>query len=110
MEQYNDNNVFAKIINGSLPCKKVYEDSKYICFHDINPASKVHVLLVPKGKFVNFLDFCNKSTKEEVAEIFLKITEIASILEIEKAGFKTIFNTGKNGGQEVPHFHIHIIG
>jgi diadenosine tetraphosphate (Ap4A) HIT family hydrolase len=107
---YDDNNIFAKIIRKEIPSKIVYEDDKVIFFNDINPASKIHVLGVPKMNVVDFSDFIYKADKEMISYFFLKINDVIKELNLHKNGFKLITNSGENGGQEVPHFHIHILG
>jgi len=107
---YNKNNIFAKIIRGEIPSKKVYEDSDILAFHDIAKAAPTHVLVIPKGEFVNLPDFINKATAEKVATFFQKVTEIAQILDLENSGYRIISNIGEDASQSVPHFHVHILG
>jgi histidine triad (HIT) family protein len=107
---YDENNIFAKIIRGEIPCEKVYEDDDVLFFKDINPIAKVHVLGIPKSKCVNFSDFISKNTAKTISEFFNKTNLVIEKLGIAKDGYKVISNTGINGGQEVPHFHIHILG
>ncbi len=109
-KMYDDNNIFAKIIRGEIPCKKIYEDDNSIFFNDINPKAKVHVLAVPKEKYISFSDFMKNATKEEVYEFFFKIHDVVKLLKIDKTGYQLISNDGKDANQEVPHFHVHILG
>tara|TARA_B100001250_G_scaffold1427_1_gene1255 strand:+ start:351 stop:701 length:351 start_codon:yes stop_codon:yes gene_type:complete len=107
---YDENNIFAKIIRGEIPCDKVYEDDTVLFFKDINPIAKVHVLGIPKSQCVDFSDFVLKNTPATVSEFFKKINLVIENLGIANDGYKIISNSGMNGGQEVPHFHIHILG
>jgi len=106
---YDQNNIFAKIIRGEVPSKKVFEDEKILAFHDISQAAPVHVLVVPKGEYKNFSDFVAKAGSEEIANFFKKVSEIAKLLEADKSGFRLISNIGSDAHQTVPHFHIHIL-
>ena len=107
---YDENNIFAKIIRGEIPCDKVYEDDDVLFFKDINPIAKVHVLGIPKSQCVDFSDFILKNTPPTISEFFTKTNLVIKKLGITKGGYKIISNSGINGGQEVPHFHIHILG
>ena len=107
---YDNNNIFAKIIEGQIPCKKIYEDEDVLFFEDINPVSKVHVLGIPKVKCVNFSEFVAKNDKEIVANFFKKVDLVIETLGIKDSGYKVVTNSGTDGGQEVPHFHVHILG
>ena len=107
---YDENNIFAKIIRGEIPCDKVYEDNDVLFFKDINPIAKVHVLGIPKSQCVDFSDFISKNTPTTISEFFKKTNLVIEKLGITNDGYKVISNSGINGGQEVPHFHIHILG
>ena len=107
---YDDNNIFAKIIRSEIPCDKVYEDDNFLFFYDINPVAKVHVLGVPKIKCSNFEDFIEQTNEITINNFFIKILDVIKMLGLKKSGYRLITNSGLNGGQEVPHFHIHIIG
>lgn len=107
---YDSNNIFAKILRGEIPCKKVYEDEYVLAFHDIDPKAPVHVLVIPKGEYVSIVDFGEKASAEAVQGFFAAVSKIAKDLGIEESGFRSIANTGLNGGQEVPHFHLHLLG
>ena len=107
---YDTNNVFAKIIRGEIPCDKVYEDKEVLFFNDINPSSKIHVIGIPKLPCVDFSDFILKNDMNIISGFFRKVDMVISKLDIKKEGYKIISNSGKNGGQEVPHFHVHIMG
>ena len=107
---YDENNIFAKIIRGEIPCHKVYEDENVLFFRDINPIAKIHVLGIPKSQCVDFSDFILKNTSSVISDFFKKTDLVIEKLGIKKDGYKVISNSGANGGQEVPHFHIHIVG
>ena len=108
---YDDNNIFAKILRGEIPCKKIYEDEFVLSFHDINPQKKVHALVIPKGKYVNLEDFTSKASSDEIVGLMKGISTVAKkigISSIKHEGFRTLSNVGDNGGQEVPHLHFHL--
>ncbi len=105
---YDDNNIFAKIIHGEIPCNKIYEDDKILAFNDINPAAPIHVLVIPKGKYVSFADFAAQAPAEEVANFFAKAAEIAKSLDTSN-GYRIISNHGSDASQTVAHFHLHIL-
>ena len=108
--QYDTNNVFAKIIRGELSCNKVYEDDHVIAFHDINPKAPVHVLVLPKGQYLSFDDFSEKASEEEMVAFFRTAGNIARDLGVAEDGYRLIANHKTSAGQEVDHFHLHIIG
>jgi diadenosine tetraphosphate (Ap4A) HIT family hydrolase len=107
---YDNNNIFAKIIDGKIPCKKIYEDKDVLFFEDINPVSKVHILGIPKVKCIDFSDFVSRYDLDIVANFFQKVDVVIEKLGINESGYRIISNSGVDGGQEVPHFHIHILG
>ena len=107
---YDDTNVFAKILRGEIPAKKVYEDEWAIAFHDIGAKAPVHVLVIPKGKYLSIADFGENASAAEITGFYRAVSRVANELGIVEQGFRSIANTGANGGQEVPHFHIHLLG
>ena len=107
---YDKNNIFAQIIDGKIPCQKIYEDKDVLFFKDINPVSKIHVLGVPKVQSVDFSDFISNYERDVVANFFQKIDLVVEKLGIKNSGYRIITNSGVDGGQEVPHFHVHILG
>ena len=110
---YDDNNIFAKILRGEIPCKKVYEDEYILSFYDINPQKKIHVLVIPKGKYVNLDDFSNNASSEEIVGLLKGINTVAKKLQISfdtGNGYRALSNIGEYGGQEVPHLHFHLFG
>ena len=107
---YDDNNIFAKILRKEIPCNKVYEDENCLFFYDINPVVKIHVLGIPKTPCVDFVDFVGKNDSTIVSDFFKKIDLVIEKLGIKNDGYRLVSNSGLHGGQEVPHFHIHILG
>ena len=107
---YDDSNVFARILRGELPCKKVAEDEHTLAFEDINPGRAVHVLVIPKGAYVDWVDFAAKASAEEQAAFTRMIAHVAEITGIAGTGFRVVSNIGENGHQEVPHLHMHVLG
>jgi diadenosine tetraphosphate (Ap4A) HIT family hydrolase len=107
---YDHDNVFAKILRGEIPCRRVYEDDHVLAFHDINPLAPVHVLVIPKGDYVSMDDFTRDATAEQVAGFFRAVGEVARTLGLADNGYRFLANTGADGRQEVPHFHVHIFG
>jgi diadenosine tetraphosphate (Ap4A) HIT family hydrolase len=107
---YDDQNIFAKILRGEIPCEKVYEDDHVLAFPDIAPKAPVHILVIPKGAYASIDDFGSKASAEEVKGFYAAVSKIAEEQGLSDAGFRVIANTGENGGQEVPHFHVHILG
>ena len=107
---YNDNNIFARILRNEIPCKKVYEDEYALAFHDINPQMPIHVLVIPKGAYVNLDDFSKKGSGDEIAGFFKAVGKTARLIGVEKEGYRILANNGENANQEVMHFHVHIFG
>jgi len=105
---YDKNNVFAKILRGEIPCKKVYENDHVLAFHDVNPQKKVHVLVIPKGEYIDLDDFNSKASDNEIIAFNKAITHVSHLLGTKEKGYRALTNIGKDGGQEVPHLHFHI--
>ena len=105
---YDDTNIFARILRGEIPCKKIYEDDWALAFHDINPQAPTHVLVIPKGKYCSFADFSAAASEAEIAGFMRAVGKIAKDLGHEAAGYRLLANMGADGGQEVPHFHVHL--
>ena len=109
MTAYDRNNIFARILRGELPCKKVYEDDFALAFHDINPQAPVHVLVIPKGEYVSNMDFSGSAPTEMVAGFWRAVGTVARELGLEADVYRLVANNGANGGQIVFHFHVHIV-
>lgn len=107
---YDDGNVFQKILKGELPCKKVYENEHALAFHDINPLMPVHVLVIPKGRYVTLDDFTREAPPEALAGFLAAVAEAARIAGVAESGYRLVANNGADANQEVPHFHVHIFG
>ena len=106
---YDENNIFAKILRNEITCNKVYEDDLSLFFYDINPQAKIHVLGIPKLKVIDLFEFIEKTDEKTTSAFFKSVNHVIEKLDIKNSGFRIISNSGKNGGQEVPHFHVHIL-
>jgi diadenosine tetraphosphate (Ap4A) HIT family hydrolase len=106
---YDSNNIFAKILRGEIPCKKIFEDEFAIAFHDIAPKAPVHALVIPKGSYVAFEDFAANASDCEIAGFNRAVQKVVAMLDVAKTGYRLIANSGVNSGQEVPHYHVHIL-
>ena len=107
---YDNNNIFARILRGEIPAKKVHEDDYALAFHDIGAKAPVHVLVIPKGAYESIADFGANASEAEIAGFYRAVAKVANDLGLTDTGFRAIANTGLNGGQEVPHFHVHLLG
>ena len=105
---YDDQNVFAKILRGEIPCRKVYEDGWALAFHDINPQAPLHVLVIPKGAYVSWDDFSARAPAEEIAGFVRAVGAVAREAGLVEPGYRLLANIGHDGHQEVPHLHVHI--
>lgn len=107
---YDPNNIFAKILRGEIPCQKVYEDEHVLAFPDIAPKAPVHILVIPKGSYKDMDDFTARASEVEIAALLRALGQIAREKGVDKTGYRVISNCGLNGGQEVPHLHLHLLG
>lgn len=107
---YDESNVFARILRGELPCNKVHEDEHSLAFHDINRQAPVHILVIPKGAYVSWDDFSERGSAEEIAGFVRAVGRVAREQGLVEPGYRLLANTGLNGGQEVPHLHVHLFG
>jgi histidine triad (HIT) family protein len=107
---YDDSNIFARILRGEVPCKKVYENEWALAFHDIQPQTPTHVLVIPKGWYRSFADFSAEASDAEIAGFVRAIGEVGRMLGVEGTGYRLLANTGEHAGQEVPHLHVHLFG
>jgi len=105
---YDDGNIFARILRGEIPCRKVHEDDWSLAFHDINPQAPTHVLVIPKGRYVSWADFSARAGEAEIAGFVRAVGQVARDLGLEEPGYRLLANIGEDSGQEVPHLHLHI--
>ncbi|HRY23554.1 MAG: histidine triad nucleotide-binding protein [Geminicoccaceae bacterium] len=106
---YDTSNVFARILRGELPCRKVYEDEWALAFEDIHPAAPVHVLVIPKGPYVSLADFSAQAPDAAIAGFFRAVGKVADMAGVRESGYRVLANHGPDSHQEVPHFHVHIL-
>ena len=107
---YDPNNIFARILRGEIPCRKVHEDEWSLAFHDIAPQAPLHVLVIPKGNYVSFADFAATASAAEIAGFVRAVGQVARDLGLEAPGYRLLANMGEDSGQEVPHLHVHLFG
>jgi len=111
---YDKNNIFAKILKGEIPCKKIYEDEYVLAFYDASPQKKIHALVIPKGEYINLDDFLLKASEKEIAGLMKGVGTVAKKIGVSQVakgrGYRSLVNVGEDGGQEVPHLHFHIFG
>ena len=107
---YDSSNIFARILRGEIPCKKVYEDEHVLAFHDIRPQSPVHILVIPKGPYASLDDFSAQGADAELAALLRAAGKIAREQGLDRSGYRILANCGEDAHQEVPHFHLHIFG
>ena len=110
LNNYDKENIFAKILRSEIPCSKVYDDKYALAFNDINPQSEIHILVIPKGEYISFNDFSDKASSEEINSFFKTVRKVAKQVGIDTSGYRIISNHGPDSHQEVPHFHVHILG
>jgi len=110
---YDENNIFAKILKGEIPCKRIYEDKYVLSFYDINPQKKIHALVIPKGKYIDLDDLNTRAADKEIVGLIKGISIVANKLGISVdngKGYRALTNISEYGGQEVPHLHFHLFG
>ena len=107
---YDDGNVFAKLLRGEIPSNKVYEDEWALAFHDIAPQAPVHILVIPKGRYLSWDDFSARAPDAEIAGFARAIGRVAREAGLVEPGYRVLYNVGRDGGQEVAHLHAHIFG
>jgi len=107
---YDDTNIFARVLRGEIPAKRVYEDEYALAFHDINPQAPVHILVIPKGRYVSWDDFSERASAEEIAGFVRAVGHVAREQGLVAPGYRLLANVGANSGQEVAHLHVHIFG
>ena len=109
-QPYDDQNIFAKILRGEIPSKRVYDDAFAIAFHDINPQAPTHLLVIPKGAYVSWDDFSARASDAEIAGFVRAVGEVARAAGLVEPGYRLLANIGQHGNQEVPHLHVHVFG
>lgn len=107
---YDENNVFARILRGEIPSRRVYEDAWAVAFHDVAPLAAVHVLVIPRGPYVSFADFSLRASEAEIVGFVRAVGLVARELGLEAPGYRLLANMGEHAGQEVPHLHVHLFG
>jgi histidine triad (HIT) family protein len=107
---YDDGNIFARILRGEIPCKKVHEDEHALAFHDINPQTPTHILVIPKKAYVSWDDFTAKASDAEIGGFIRAVGKVARDAGLVAPGYRLLANVGRHGHQEVPHLHVHIFG
>ncbi len=107
-QPYDDQNIFAKILRGEIPSKRVYEDDFAIAFHDINPQAPTHLLVIPRGAYVSWDDFSARASDVEIAGFVRAVGTVARAAGLVAPGYRLLANTGLDAHQEVPHLHVHI--
>ena len=106
---YDQENIFAKILRGEIPCEKVYEDEYILSFKDINPQAKMHVLIIPKDPYIDIADFLQNADSQYQSCFWQSVNKIIDHLNLSSKGFQMKTHKGKDGGQEVFHFHLHLL-
>ena len=107
-QSYDDNNIFAKILRGEIPCDKVYEDASALAFRDINPQAPTHILVIPKGAYVSWDDFSAHADDAAIAGFVRAVGKVARDLGLVEPGYRLLANVGKDSHQEVAHLHVHL--
>ena len=108
--EYDSNNVFAKILQGKIPAKIIFENEYVLAFEDIHPVKPVHVLIIPKGQYRSIVDFSTSASDEEIIALVKSMAKIAKVMGLTTDGFSLMTNSGHNGGQTVAHLHFHLLG
>ncbi len=106
---YDDNNIFARILRGEIPCREVYRDAHALAFHDINPQAPTHILVIPTGAYVSWDDFAARGSEAEIAGFVRAVGEVARVAGLVEPGYRLLANIGPDSHQEVPHLHVHIL-
>ena len=109
-EAYDDDNIFAKILRGEIPCDKVHDDEHTLAFRDINPQAPTHILVIPKGRYVSMADFSANASDAEMGALLRAVGKVARDAGVEDTGYRILANHGPDSRQEVPHLHIHVFG
>jgi diadenosine tetraphosphate (Ap4A) HIT family hydrolase len=107
---YNPSNIFARILRGEIPCKEILKDTTFLAFYDITPKAPIHALVIPTGAYSDAYDFHKNASDQEVIGFYRGVAQVIDRLGLYDSGFRQISNCGINGGQEVPHYHVHLLG
>ena len=107
---YDDDNIFARILRGEIPCDKVYENGQALAFRDIAPKAPTHVLVIPRGRYETLHEFAEKGSDAELADWVRAMAAVARAEGVTEGGYRATVNNGRHGNQEVPHVHAHIVG
>ena len=107
---YDDSNIFARILRGEIPSKRVFENEWAIAFHDIAPQAPLHVLVIPRGRWRSWADFSAGASEAEIAGFVRAVGHVARDLGLEEPGYRLLANAGIDAHQEVPHLHVHLFG
>ena len=107
---YDTDNIFAKILRSEIPCNKILENESALAFSDINPQASIHILVIPKNPYINFYDFTKNASIKEYEKFWKLVNDVIEHFKVEEEGFRIITNSGTNGNQDVPHFHVHLLG
>ena len=107
---YDQNNIFAKILKSEIPCQKILENEHALAFSDINPQAPSHILIIPKKPYIDFYDFTKNASSSEVNFLWKLVNDVIENQNVSDKGFRIITNSGKDGNQDVPHFHVHLLG
>ncbi|MDC1375894.1 HIT domain-containing protein [bacterium] len=108
--KYNKSNIFAKILRSEIDCQKVLENEYALAFLDINSQAPIHILIIPKNEYINFHDFSQNALPQEIIYFWTLVNDVIKNKNISSSGFRIITNSGENGNQDVPHFHVHLLG
>ena len=106
---YDNENIFAKILSGEIPCEKFFEDDHVLSFKDVNPQAKLHILIIPKKKFIDIADFLENADNDDQSSFWSSVNKIIKNLGLKDKGFQLKTHKGKDGGQDVFHFHLHLL-
>ncbi len=107
---YDPTNIFARILRGEIPSRRVFENAHAVAFHDIAPQAPLHVLVIPRGPYISIADFTARASDAEIVGFFKAVGTVARELGLEDPGYRILANMGEHAGQEVPHFHVHLFG
>ena len=106
---YDEKNIFAKIVRKEIPASVVHETDCSLAFHDIQPQAPIHVLVIPKGPYINMGHFLNNATAQEKSDFFDVLAQLPRLLNVQDTGYRLIANAGPDARQEVAHFHMHLL-